>query len=197
MSKPPKSKKAKAAPPPPASVPIEARIAHEREWAHERWLERHSFAQIRQLANLPVDEGGLGHDLSVQAVKGLVLQAREARGDMHMSRDERLERQAAEIDELARGARNALAKAASGEVVTKVKVKVAKDVEGMVDVVLAPYVDHDAAKLLLAAHKREADLFGLDAPTAATLEVTHRDALADELNVMLERAGRPPIEVAS
>ena len=190
---------------------IAAQTMREREWCHARWLERMSFSAIRRAANLPESEGGLGYDLSEQAVKGLVLAARADRGDMTMGRDERIERQAAEVDERARAARNDFAAAYRKAAAIDDAIEALRESdERILDPMgyanamsrLVAKRDQHAADLeradkrLDAVHAREARLFGLDAPTEAKLEVTTRDAVADELNAMLERAGRKPVDVA-
>lgn len=201
----PKAKRESA----PASAPLlEQRVAYERAWAYDAWMARLSWGAMRRLANAQPEAGGLGYDLSEQACKGLVEQARTDRGDLTMGRAERLERQAAEVDERARSARHdfgaAYTKAAAlDEAIAALR---ASD-ERHVDV--ANYVarlsklvdqrDRHAAELERAdnrldrIHAREARLFGLDAPTEAKLEVTSRDAVTDELNAMLERAARKPV----
>lgn len=50
-----------------------------------------------------------------------------------------------------------------------------------------------ADRRLEAAQAREAKLHGLDAPTEAKVEVTHRDAVIDELNAALAAADLEPI----
>lgn len=151
---------------------ILARTMHEREWAYARWLERCSWSTMRMLANRKVEKGGLGYDLSESALKGLVRGAREDRGDLTMTREERTERALAELDDLGRVARASLGQAAS---------------LGALDV--------HAADVLLKVQKREADLVGLDAAAKLDVTVTTHDAVQAELTAMLERAGRPPIEV--
>lgn len=151
---------------------VEARVARERQWAYDRWLERLTWAQMRVLAQLPPERGGLGYDLSPSALKGLVTQARADMGDTAMSRDERIERQTAELDAIARSLRKRIA---------------AADEMGGVDV--------HATKLLLETQKREEILHGLAAATQVEATVVHKEAIVEELNEMLARAGRKPIEV--
>lgn len=187
---------------------IELRVQRERAWCYARWLERRGFTQIRQLANLPESEGGLGYDLSESAVKALVLQAREAAGDLSMGKDERRERQAHEVDERARAARNDMAQAyrRADALDAAIASWHSDDYESMADArsalarLVAQREGVDAAieradrRLDLAATK-EARLFGLDAPTEAKVDVTTHDGVTAELNAMLARAGRKPVEV--
>lgn len=189
---------------------IEQRVQHERDWAYALWLDRLTFRQIRRVANMAPSEGGLGYDLGEQAIKGLVLAARESIGDVTMSRDERIERQAAEIDARARTARlefEALANKAQSldTAIAELRESNARYDDPLTYVNrLAKLVDQRgrvAAELERAdlrldrAQVAERKLFGLDAPSEAKLEITTRDAVTDELNEMLERAGHKPVAV--
>lgn len=179
---------------------IEAIVERERQWAYSLWMARQTYSQIRRLANLPESEGGLGHDLSEGAVKNLVRQARDARGDLTMSRAERVERQSAEVDVRAAGARRDYDAARSYLNEPRPR---RKDF-GIIDdyyaalagwgksMSLAVGMIESADRRLDAAHKREAALHGLDEPTTAKLEVTSRDAVDEELNAMLERLDKKP-----
>ncbi|MDQ2689885.1 MAG: hypothetical protein M3Y29_06390 [Chloroflexota bacterium] len=188
--------------PPKAAAPISARVARERAWALEAWTARLSWGAMRRLANLPESEGGLGYDLSESALKGLVLKAREDRGDVTMGRDERRERQSVEVDMRARAARNDLDAAYDrarvlDRAIDDFEVYDADTADALARLVaerreLAKVIEA-ADRRLDAAQAREAKLHGLDAPAEARLEVTHRDAVVDELNAMLERAGHKPI----
>lgn len=144
---------------------IEQRVIAEQEWAYARWIERYTFRQMRALGCLPPEQGGLGRDISPAAYKHLVHAAREAHGDLTLSREERLERMNAENDELARALRAELAE-------RKVE-------DGRVDLKLA-----DA---LLAIQKREAELNGVNAPTKVEAEITTKSAVDAELEEMLAR----------
>lgn len=145
---------------------IEARIVEEQEWAYARWTERFSYRQMRALGCLPEAQGGLGRDLSPVAYKHLVTQAREAHGDLTLSRDERLERMNAENDDLARALRHELA-------------RTLEESDGRVDLKVA-----DA---LLAVQKREAELNGVNAPTKVEAEIVTKTAVEAELEEMLSR----------
>lgn len=144
---------------------IEARVVREREWMHARWMERMTFRQISAAAALPVEVGGLGISVSPAGCKAMVHAYREDRGDVTMGRDERRERQADELDEMARAIRNQLAET--------------KEETGRVDLKLV--------EALLAIGKREADLHGLAAPTEIKAEITTRDAIDAEVEALLER----------
>lgn len=181
-----------------------ARVATEQAWAHARWLERLSFAQMRVVAQLPPDEGGLGYTLSESALRGLVTGAREARGDISMSREERIERHATEVDARARAARRDLEAAERrarklDEVIEGFTVydkDDARELSGLIakrEAIAADLAHAD--RRLDAVHAREAKLFGLDQPTEAKLEVVSRDGIIDDLNAALERMGEAPVEV--
>lgn len=149
---------------------IEARVIQEQEWAHARWMERYSYRQMRALGNLPEEQGGLGRDLSPNAYKHLVQQAREAAGDLTLSRDERLERMNAENDALIAMLRR--------------RVEEAHEKGGL---------DVHATKLLLDVQKREAELNGVDAAKRLDVEVTSTTQLDAEIDDMLARMGAAPI----
>lgn len=184
---------------------ISARLSHERDWALNAWMGRLSWEAMRSLANRAPEEGGLGYDLSIQALKGLVNGAKEARGDMTMAREDRRERQSYEVDERARAARNDLV------ALYRQRAKLDAAIESFSETIyseddanaLARLVDQRARvareleladKRLDIAQDREAKLHGLNAPTDIKVDVTHHDAIAEELNAMLERAGLPTPE---
>lgn len=188
---------------------IASRIEREQRWAYNLWLGRLSFSAIRRLANEPVSEGGLGYDLSEQAIKGLVKGAREALGDLTTTKADRVERQGAEVDERARAARHDFASAyAKANAIDEAIAALRADEHAKHDDPLAyanamsrliskrDQVAADlerADKRLDAVQAREARLFGLDAPSEAKLEVTSRDGVLDDLNDALARLGEKPI----
>jgi hypothetical protein len=150
---------------------ILARVERERAWAHGLWMQRATYGQISAASVLPPESGGIGVHVSPAGCKAMVAAYREARGDVTMSRDERLERQSDEIDELMRHLRAAIARAAEIDA-----------------------VDVHSIKLLLDAGKREAELHGLNAAQKVEAIVTHRDGVIDELNASLAALGRPLVE---
>lgn len=154
---------------------IEARVVEEQEWAYARWMERLGYRQMRALGCLPKEDGGLGRDLSPEAYRHLVQQARENAGDLTLTRDDRLERMNAENDELARHLRARIVAAAR------------PDEEGKAG------SDPVAIKLLLDVQKREAELNGVDAAKRLDVEVVNHNALDAEIDAMLERMGEAPI----
>lgn len=147
---------------------VEARVQREREWCHARWMERMTYRQISAAAALPVEHGGLGIMLSHAGAKAMVSAYREDRGDVTMSRAERLERQSDELDEVMRHLRKRIAEA--------------EEIGG---------TDVHAIKLLLDAGKREADLHGLAAPTEIHAEIVTTTAVEAELEAMLSRIPEP------
>lgn len=151
---------------------VEAKVAREREWCHARWMERMTYRQISALAALPPAQGGLGTRISHAGIKTMVTAYRLDRGDVTMSREERLERQSDELDEIMRHLRARVAEAA--------------EMGGL---------DVHAVKLLLDAGKREADLHGLAAPTEIHAEIVTTTAVEAELEAMLSRI--PDTEEAS
>lgn len=177
------------------SDPVAIKVAGERAWAYERWMQRLSYSAMRWLANLPPAEGGLGYDLSESALRGLVKSARDDRGDLTMSREDRIERQSAEVDERGRGAiqdyvnartmldqpRPVAADFMEREDYLEALLTWSKTVEAGLKAV------ESAERRLEAVHNREAKLHGLDAPTEAKVEVTTRDAVTAELEAMLAR----------
>jgi hypothetical protein len=151
---------------------ILARVEHERAWAHALWMQRATYGQISAASVLPPSEGGIGVHVSPAGCRAMVAAYRETRGDVTMSRDERLERQSDEIDELMRQLRREIAEYVEREGV----------------------IPESRFKMLLDAGKREADLHGLAAAQKIDATVTHRDGVIDELNASLAALGREPVE---
>jgi hypothetical protein len=150
---------------------LAARVVREREWAYGGWLAHKSWTQLRIEANRPTEQGGLGYDLSIQALKGLVDQERAARGELRMDRDAHIERELHDLDVVQQIAAAELRRAA--------------EAGWMHDKALGRYVD-------IGRERRK--LLGLDAAQKIEAEVTHRDAVTDELNAMLGRLDLPPIK---
>jgi hypothetical protein len=151
---------------------VEAAIVRDQQWAYDRRIvDGLSWQQIRYLGVRPLEHGGIGRDLSIGSLKGMVAAHRSAQGEIVGTRDERIERRQLEIDELARLARNSVARA---------------DAAGKLDAT--------GARLLLDARAAEAKMHGDDTP--AELVVTHRDAVLDDLNAALAAMGEAPIERA-
>lgn len=179
--------------------PAERQVMREQNWAFALWMDRRSFDDMRRLAREPEEAGGLGYDLSLSALKGLVNGARQRRGDLATSREDRRERMLYETDERARAAIRDLRAlyaqrdqldAAIAEV-RPVDIIEASILAGLVAKREKVALQLEAAdRRLDAAQKREADLVGADAPT--TIEVIQRDALDAELDALLSRLGEKP-----
>jgi len=175
---------------------ISAGDERERAWALEAWTARLSWGAMRRLANLPPAEGGLGYDLSESALKGLVVKAREDRGDVTMGREERRERQSVEVDMRARAARHDIERAYQraavlDEAIANFEVWDTDSANALRNLVveragIAADLER-ADRRLDIAQAREAKLHGLDAATEVAIDVTHRDAVDAELNEMLAR----------
>lgn len=161
----------------------DVRLQREQQWAYERHLEHLGYRQMRARCILPMEDGGLGYDLSEHALAGLVRGYLDRmKPTLEAERDAHLARELADLDAvqndytaLAAAARHALRKGAA---------------EGGIDL--------GAAKLLLEANARmeaagaqRRKLLGLDAPIAATVDVTHHDGVAEELAAMLAENDRP------
>lgn len=154
---------------------ILASVMREREWAYDRRIvDALAWPAIRSLALRPVELGGIGRDVGIATLKGLVAAHRADQGEIIGTREERIERRQHELDTLALAARASLAKAAA---------------VGALDV--------HAAKILLDTRAAEAKMHGDDAALRIEADVTTHDAVTDELNAMLARAGRAPMEVDS
>ena len=147
---------------------LAARIVREREWCYAGWLAHKSWTQLRIEAGRPESAGGLVYDLSIQAIKGLVEQARAEHGDMRLDRDAHIERELHDLDVVQQLAAASMQKAARVE---------ALDVHG--------------TKLYLDAGAQRRKLLGLDAATKIEAEVVHRDAVMEELDAALARLDVP------
>jgi hypothetical protein len=177
--KPPKAKRASES----SDDLLLARVLHEQEWAHARWLAHEPWAIMRQTAQRSPAEGGLGYDVSLQALKGLVEGYRARVGDLSADREAHLERELHDLDMLQREAARAIMEQRQAPPV---------DAQGNVK----PFAI-DAVKLYADLGEKRRKLLGLDAATKIEADVVHRDAVTEELNAMLVRIGESPIEVES
>lgn len=159
---------------------ILARVLREREWAHAGWLAHKSWTQLRVEASRSEAQGGLGYDLSIQALKGLVEQARADRGDLKLDRDAHIERELHDLDLVQQEAARAIVEQRQNPPV---------DAQGNIK----PFA-LDAAKFYADIGDKRRRLLGLDEAVKVEASVTHRDAVVDELNAMLARLGEAPIE---
>lgn len=164
---------------------ISVREMAAQRWAYERRLEHLSYREMAELAAAPEGFGGLGYLLSEAQLKGLVMRYRDRMAEIEeASLDEHRER---ELADLARSQRRIDAVA-----------KLAAKAMGKADELEA--LDVHAAKILLDAEAKgravgesRRKLLGLDAPQQVRAEVVVKDAVFDELNDMLARAGAEPI----
>ena len=161
---------------------ISVKVLHEQRWAYERRLEHLSYHEIRVLsANMP-EHGGLGYDVSEHRLKGLVAGYRERMAEVEA--EELGEHRARELHDLDMIQREA------GRAIDATRANPPVDAQGN----LITFNDKAVARYLEVGRERR-KLLGLDQPVKAEIEVTTRDAVTEELNAMLARAGRPPIEV--
>lgn len=152
---------------------ISEKVAREEEWAHDRRVERLSWRQIRDLAPLPREQGGLGYPLAVTTLQTrAAAYFEQVRGTMRTGVEERRARQEGEIDELIR---MAVADIRAARAAGDVRASAAAEAR------------------LLKYQEREAQLFGIDAPARAQVEVTNHDAVAAELDAMMARLGMDPL----
>jgi hypothetical protein len=149
-----------------------AKVATEQRWAYARWVDHVPFPTMAADSMRPVEEGGLGYYLAAGVLRTLVASYREEQGDILGTRDEQRERDAITLDRLEANAARAVARAAE---------------LGALDV--------HATALILKVQERRAKLLGTDSPTEVAASVTVRDGVAEELNAMLERAGKKPLKV--
>lgn len=191
MSKPPKATRAEL---------VEAKVIREEDFALEAWRARVPFHEMRRRAFAE-----LGYAISESGLRALVKSARARVGDLSMTRDERIERQQAEIDERAARARfdlrkwHALAQEAQpdrAEYVDTFEHRVAlaawaKRVE------VANKAIAEADRRLQAAMKDEREIYGDNAATKIEAEVVTRDGVLDDLNAALVSLGREPVEASS
>jgi hypothetical protein len=151
---------------------IAVKVMQEQRWAFERRLEHKSYAQMRDLVARPASEGGLGYDVSEPRLRSLVDGYRERMVEVEaVNLAEHRDRELADLDMVQRYALAAINKAAA-----------------------AHSFDEKAVAAFVKAGEQRRKLLGLDAPAESRVEVVASDAVTNELNEMLARAGRPPIE---
>lgn len=182
---------------------VDVRTLVEQEWAYARRAEHLSYRQMRIAANLPVDEGGLGYDLSEHALKGLVGgYVERMRETLEHDAAEEMARNIAELDaahrrlsaqtgpvDLERAALLAAHFGYGSDVAAFVRDNPTVDVWRST----AERVRAEAELRAVAESRRR--LLGTDAPTSVKVDVVQHDAIVEELNAMLERAGHKPMEV--
>lgn len=180
-----------------------SRTLTEQQWAYERVLEHLSFREMRQRVSAPVERGGLGYDLSESALRGLVRGYRERMADVERHDLElHRERELNDLDALHRHLAAIVADPVDWNATRLAALEL-----GYTDVREAierepnllrlhnPATVMNAVRELRGVSESRRKLLGLDAPAKTDVQVTMRDAVTDELNAMLARAGREPIEV--
>ena len=188
MSKPPKATRAEL---------VEARVVREEDFALEMWRARVPFPEMRRRALAE-----LGYAISESGLRALVKSARARVGDLSMTRDERIERQQAEIDERAARARfdlrkwHALAQEPQPERSEYFDTLDYRDALAMwaKRVEVANKAIAEADRRLAAAMKDEREIYGDNAATKIEAEVVTRDGVLDDLNAALVSLGREPVE---
>ncbi|MGW4927986.1 hypothetical protein ACWEOH_02440 [Agromyces sp. NPDC004153] len=150
---------------------IAVKVMTEQRWAYERRLEHRSYAQMRELVARPEADGGLGYDVSEHRLKSLVGGYRDRMAEVEvMHVEEHRERELTDLDMVQRYARAAMEKAAA-----------------------AGSFDDKAVDRFLKAGESRRKLLGLDSPAEAKVDVSNDEAVTEELNAMLARAGRGPL----
>jgi hypothetical protein len=167
---------------------IALRTLAEQRWAYDARMAHLSYRDMRRrVAEAP--PVGLGYDLSEHTLKALVAGYRERMTDVHaIDLDEHRERELEDLD-IAQRRTDFVAELAAKRLAA-------------VDDLGVELLDEKAGKLLLDATSQRRTigesrrkLLGLDAPTQVKADVIVHDAVTEELNAMLARAGRDPIEV--
>ena len=177
---------------------VEARVVREEDFALEAWRARVPFPEMRRRA---FEE--LGYAISESGLRALVKSARARVGDLSMTRDERIERQQAEIDERAARASfdlrkwHALAQEPQPDRAEYADTAEHRDALAAwaKRVEVANKAIAEADRRLQAAMKDEREIYGDNAATKIEAEVTTRDGVLDDLNAALVSLGREPVEV--
>ena len=183
---------------PKASELLAVKIEREEAWAYERHLEHLSYRAMRAAALADPRDGGLGYDLSEHVLKarvtGYLERMRETLTD---EREAYVARELANLDVQQRALSSLLA--AGIDHAATAKVAASLGYGSAVELVkaepeLAVPLDVGAVATLLrelrAVGESRRKLLGLDAPLAAKVDVTHRDAVEQELAAMLDELER-------
>lgn len=182
---------------PKASELIAVRVEREEAWAYARHLEHLSYRAMRAAA-LADPPHGLGYDLSEQMLKtrvtGYLERMRETLTD---DRDAYIAREIADLDEQQRALMALLVRGVDLKATTILAGTLGYRSAGELvarEPELAVPLDVPTTTLLLrelrAVGAERRKLLGLDAPIAARLDVTHHDAVAQELAAMLDEVER-------
>lgn len=182
---------------------IAVKVLREQRWAYERRLDHLSYHEIRLLSSAPVERGGLGYDISEHRLKGLVTGYRERMAEVEAEElDEHRARELADLDRVHRSLvsliEDPVDRAASAPVAAAFGYRTVDEL-----IANAPgsvIMREDKTRLAALAQLRAVGesrrkLLGIDAPQQIKADIVMHDAVTEELNAMLARAGRPPIEV--
>ena len=159
---------------------------------------------MRRLVSRPPSEGGLGYDLSEHALAGLVRGYIETmRETLTEQRDAYVARELADLDRQQRALEAVLGRNIDAAETAKVAAALGYSsalelVRAQPDLVV-PLSAGDVVRVLAALRavgESRRKLLGLDAPVEAKVDVTHRDAVAEELSRMLAEAGIDPPQKA-
>jgi hypothetical protein len=188
----------------PRHSPILPQVLREQRWAYERRIEHYDWAAMRMLANRDVEDGGLGYDLSEQALRGLVRAYRNAMAEVEVEDLE--EHRARELVDLDRQHREILQLTEPVDWQATAKAAAAYGYRDVHEAVRAEpgliCLRDEKTRLaawaqLRAIGESRRKLLGLDAPQQIKADVVVRDAVTEELNAMLARAGRKPVKAAT
>lgn len=173
---------------------ISVREMAAQRWAYERRLEHLSYREMAELAAAPEGFGGLGYLISEAQLKGLVMRYRDRMAEIEeASLDEHRERELADLDRQHRALVTFL------DPVDRLETKRAAEALGTTEddpriiALRDDKVRLAALREMRAVGESRRKLLGLDAPQQVRAEVVVKDAVFDELNDMLARAGAEPI----
>ena len=177
---------------------IAVRVQVEEAWAYDRHMEYLSYRAMRAAALADPRDGGLGYIISEHLLKvrddGYVARMHDTLGD---GRDTLIAREVASFDKRQRALEALLVRGVDLRATTILAA--ARGYGSAVELIRAepglavPLEVATQVTLLremgaVGAERRK--MLGLDAPIAAKIDVTHRDAVADELAAMLDEVAQ-------
>lgn len=176
----------------------EVRLQREQAWAYGRHLEHLSYRAMRAACIEPPERGGLGYDLSEHALAGLVRgYLKRMRETLSEERDAHLARELADLDVQHRALVSLLEGNIDRHETTKVAAALgyrsAVELLNAEPALAVPLPASDVVRILAALRavgESRRKLLGLDAPVEAKVDVTHRDAVAEELAAILDEAAK-------
>jgi hypothetical protein len=178
---------------------VAARYHTEQRWLYERRIERMTYRDLSDLSALPVAEGGLGYRLSIATISRRIKAARKELAELEAeSRDEYRARELEGMDKRERALYKLLDRVDREATIIVARSLGYTTIDELAAHSPAAVVLRDERIVLgamqqierVAAERRK--LLGLDAPVEAKLDVTHHDAVNDELSKMLAEAGITP-----